>query len=54
MDLGQGEMPERESQVVAQPAFQPLDLPKGLARVRAFIVAVLDEKATPRPAANVI
>src|SRR5260370_835051 len=45
VDAGQREMPEREPQVPAQLAFDLLDRVERLTRVRALVIAVLDDQA---------
>ena len=49
MDLGQRKVPEREADAVAQLLLDMLDLPKRSARVRAFVVAVLDDEGAADP-----
>ena len=54
MDLGQREVPEREPHPVAEPGLDALDLPERAPRVRALVVAVLDDQPPRRPAADMI
>jgi hypothetical protein len=54
MDLGQREVPEREPDAAAQLFFDALDLAERLARVRAFVVAVLDDQAPVASAPDVV
>ena len=54
MDLGQGEVSEAEPQVVAEATLESLDLAKRPSRVRAFVVAVLDDQPAPSRAADVV
>ena len=54
VDLGQREVPEAEAQAALQSALDTLDVTKRLARVRAFVVAVLDDHAAGRGTANVV
>jgi hypothetical protein len=46
MDLGQREVPEGEPDPAAQRALDAFDLSKCLPRVRALVVAVLDDQPT--------
>ena len=46
MDAGQREMPEREPHVPAELLFDSLDRVEGLPRVRALVIAVLDNQMT--------
>jgi hypothetical protein len=46
VDPGQGKVTEREADICAQSSLDVFDLPKRLARVRAFVVAVLDDEAS--------
>jgi hypothetical protein len=48
------EMPEREPHVPAKLAFDLLDRVEGLPRVRAFVIAVLDNQVAGGRAADVI
>ena len=54
VDLDQREMAEREAQVTVQPALDEPDLLERQPRVRALVVAVLDDQATGRRAADVV
>ena len=54
MDLREWKMPEGEADTFAQLPLDPLDLPKRLLLVRAFVIAVLDDETTGRRAADVI
>jgi alkanesulfonate monooxygenase SsuD/methylene tetrahydromethanopterin reductase-like flavin-dependent oxidoreductase (luciferase family) len=54
MDLGQREVTEREANPVAQLSLDALDLAKRLARIRAFVVAVLDDQTSGRAATNMV
>src|SRR6476659_7786874 len=54
VDLGQGKVSEGEANPIAQLPLDPLDLSKRLARVRALVVAVLDEQTSVRGPADVI
>jgi hypothetical protein len=54
VDAGQREVPEREPHGPAELAFDLLDRPVGLPGVRALVVAVLDDQAGGRRAADVI
>jgi hypothetical protein len=44
VDPGQGEMPEREPHVPAESPLDLLDRMAGLPRVRALVIAVLDDQ----------
>ena len=51
MDLGQREVAEREADAARELPLDALDRPEGLARVGAFVVAVLeDDRRTGFPA----
>jgi hypothetical protein len=54
LDPGQREMPEGEPHTVAQFCLDALDRRKRLPRVRALVIAVLDNQATRSRAADVI
>src|SRR4051794_2013019 len=54
VDLGQREVAEGEANAGGQSLFDAFDLSKGPARVRAFVVAVLDDQATGGRATDVI
>ena len=54
MNLGQREMPEREPHVPAKLTFDLLDRVEGLPRVRALVIAVLDDQAAGGRAADMI
>jgi hypothetical protein len=54
MDAGQREVPEREPHVPAELAFDLLDRVERLPRVRALVVAVLEDQAAGGRAADVI
>ncbi len=54
VDPGQREMPEREPHVPAQPPLDLLDRLEGLPRVRALVIAVLDDQPAGGRAADVI
>lgn len=54
MDLGQREVPKGEADTVAEAPFDPLDGAEGLSRVRAHVVAVLEDQDSRRRAADVI
>ena len=49
-----GKVPEREAHAVLELSLDPFDRPKRLARIRALVVAVLDEDASGRRTADVI
>jgi hypothetical protein len=46
VDLHEREVPEREADTTAHLLLDSLDLPKGLPRIRAFVVAVLEDETT--------
>jgi Prolipoprotein diacylglyceryl transferase len=48
MDLGQREVPEGEAHLLAKPSLDPLDFAKRPTRVRALVVAVLEDQPTAR------
>jgi hypothetical protein len=54
VDAGQREMPEREPYGPAKLAFDLLDRVEGLPRVRALVIAVLDDQVAGGRAANMI
>jgi hypothetical protein len=54
VDPGQREMPEGEPHTVAQFCLDALDSPKRLPRVRALVIAVLDNQPTRSWAADAI
>jgi hypothetical protein len=54
MDPGQREMPEGEPDTLAQFCLDKLDPPKRLPRVRALVIALLDNQATCKRAADMI
>ena len=54
MDAGQREMPEREPHVPPKLLFYLLDHMERLPRVRALVIAVLDDQAAGGRAADVI
>jgi hypothetical protein len=54
VDLGQRKVPEGEADAIAQSCLDALDFSERFARVRAFVVAVLDDEAAGRRAADVI
>ena len=54
MDLRQWEVAEREPDPVAELGLDALDRPERLSRVRALVVAVLDDEPPLRAAADVI
>ena len=54
VDSGQWEMPEREPHVPAELLFDQLDRMEGLPRVRALVIAVLEDHSAGGRAADVI
>src|SRR5580704_14350054 len=54
MDAGQREMPEREPHTAIELCFYAHDRPVRLARVRAFVVAVLENPRTRGPSSDVV
>ena len=54
MDSGQGEMAEREPHVPAELLLDQLDRMEGLPRVRALVIAVLEDHAAGGRAADMI
>jgi hypothetical protein len=46
VDLDEWEMAKREAETAAQLSLDALDLPEGLTRIRAFVVAVLEDEMT--------
>src|SRR6185295_3207418 len=52
--IRQREMTEREADAYVLPALDPLDVPEREARVRAFVVAVLHDRAGPQGPAHVV
>jgi len=54
VDLGQGEVPEREPHIPAELLFDLLDGAERLPRVGALVVAVFDDQAAGPRAADVI
>ena len=54
MDLGQWEVPKREPHLTGQAFFDVLDRAKRLPRVRALVVAVLDDQPAARRASDVV
>jgi hypothetical protein len=54
VDAGQREMPEREPHVPAELLSESLDHVEGLPRVRALVIAVVDDQMTGGRAAHVI
>jgi hypothetical protein len=47
VDLGEREMPEGEANTLAQLVLDTFDLPERSPRVRAFVVAVLEDDPPP-------
>src|SRR6201989_2328525 len=54
VDLGEREIPEGEANTLAQLVLDTFDLPKRSPRVRAFVVAVLEDDPPARRTADVI
>ena len=46
VDLRERKMPESEADSAAQSLLDAFDLPKRLPRIRAFVIAVLDDQTT--------
>jgi hypothetical protein len=54
VDLGKGEVPERKAKAAREAPLGAPDLAERPPRVRAFVVAVLDEKRSVLAAADVV
>src|SRR3954467_14625201 len=54
VDLGQREVPERKANGATESLLDAPDLPERPARIRALVIAVLDDQVSRRAAAHVI
>jgi hypothetical protein len=54
VDLRERKVPEGEADLPGELLLDALDLPKRLSRIRAFVVAVLEDEASGRRAANMV
>ena len=54
VNFSEREIPEREADTGARSSLDALDLTERLPRIGAFVVAVLEDDPTVRPAANVV